>query len=360
MPKPKNSNEISLPNAPSSGIWSLVSTMRGTPEMVGAFVAHHLQTDALNIHVYLDEANPEVEAMLAPLAPRVITTVCDAAYWAGTRHGEKPGLIISRQVFNAEHARARSAAGWLVHIDSDEFLQDKGHAGTTLLSAELAAIPGIVHWARLSHLERVFERDTNPVSIFDGVFRRRIDDPEVSTEIYGTGSAFLRFGYSGPFVGKIAIRVNSPIRMRLHSASWPGQRGIVGDRMRPPFVVVAGTQILHFDGWTPLQWIAKLFRRIDDDRVNSGHSGRQAQLHFMNDAISLAEQLSLFQMIQTLPRDKIDRLLQIGLMTDRPFDPRPAIAKAFPDRQFSFSIVDFDAGLRRNDPDFFLRHGLTE
>jgi hypothetical protein len=334
--------------------------MRGTPEMVGAFVAHHLQTDALNIHVYLDEANPEVEAMLAPLAPRVITTVCDAAYWAGTRHVARPGLIISRQVFNAEHARTRSVAGWLVHIDSDEFLQETGHEGAASLSAELAAIPGRVHWARLSHLERVFERDTQPVSIFDGVFRRRIDDAEVSDAIYGTGSSFLRSGFSGPFVGKIAIRVDSPIRMRLHSASWPGQRGIVGDRKRPPFVVLAGTQILHFDGWTPLQWIAKLLRRIDDDRLDSGHSGRQAQLHFMNDAKSVAERLSLFETIQTLPRDKIDRLLKAGLMVDRPFDPTPAIKEVFPDRQFSFSIADFDAGLRRNDPDFFIRHGLTE
>ena len=57
--------------------------MRGTPEMVGAFVARHLQTDALNIHVYLDEANAEVEAMLAAPAPRLITRVCDAVYWAG-------------------------------------------------------------------------------------------------------------------------------------------------------------------------------------------------------------------------------------------------------------------------------------
>jgi len=360
MSKSENSYEIKLRMAPSSGTWSIVSTMRGTPEMVGAFVAHHLQTDALNIHVYLDEANPEVEAMLAPLAPRVITTVCDAAYWADTRHGIRPSLIIARQLFNAGVARNTTSAGWLVHIDSDEFLQETGHEGTTSLGAELAAIPGDVHWVRLSHLERVFERDTQPVSIFDGVFRRRVEDPKVSKEIYGAGSRFLGFGYSGYSSGKIAIRVNSRILMRLHGASWPGQKGEVPDAERPPFVVLAGTQLVHFDGWTPLQWIAKLLRRVDTNRVDSGHKGRRAQLHFMNDATSVAEQLSLFQMVQTLPRDKIDQLLQAGLMTDRPFDPRPAIDAVFPDWQFSFSIADFDAGLRRNDPDFFLRHALTE
>jgi hypothetical protein len=334
--------------------------MRGTPEMVGAFVAHHLQTDALNIHVYLDEANPEVEAMLAPLAPRVITKVCDAAYWAGTRYGKRHDLIIARQLFNAADARNTSAAGWLVHIDSDEFLLQNGEEGAASLSAELAAVPGNIHWARLTHLERVFERNTQPLSIFDGVFRRRIDKREVAKEIYGAGSSFLRFGYSGYASGKVAIRVNSRIRMRLHGASWPGQKGEVPDGERPPFVVLEGTQLAHFDGWTPLQWIAKLLRRVDTNRVNSGHKGRRAQLHFMNDATSVAQRLSLFEMIQTLPRDKIDQLLEAGLMTDRPFDPRPAIAKVFPDRQFSFSIADFDAGLRRNDPDFFVRHGLTE
>lgn len=360
MPEPKNPYEIELSRAPSSGTWSIVSTMRGSPEMVGAFVAHHLQTEALSLHIYLDEANPEVEAMLAPLAPRVITTLCDAAYWADSRRRTRPPLIIARQLFNAENARKMTAAGWLVHIDSDEFLQETGHEGTTSLGTELAAVPGDIHWVRLSHLERVFERYTQPVSIFDGVFRGRIEDRKVSTEIYGDGSKFLGLGYSGYSSGKIAIRASSKIVMRLHGASWPGQKGQVTDSLRPPFVVVAGTKLLHFDGWTPLQWIAKLLRRLDDDRIDSGHPGRQAQLRFVNDATSVAERLSLFDMIQTLPRDKIDQLLQAGLMTDRPFDPGPAVAAVFPDRQFSFSIVDFDAGLRRNDPDFFLRHGLGE
>ncbi|MEI6099242.1 MAG: glycosyltransferase family 2 protein [Alphaproteobacteria bacterium] len=359
MLESKNTHEIRLPSVASSGKWSIVSTMRSTPELVAAFVAHHMQTEALGIHIYLDEADPEVEALLAPLAPRVITRVCDAAYWAGTPFGKRPDLIVRRQVFNAGDARKTTEAGWLVHIDSDEFLQQTEQDGATTLGAELAAVPGDIHWARIGHLERVFERDTQPVSIFDGVFRRRIGNHEVVEEIYGVGSSFLRFGYSGYFVGKTATRVNSQVQMHLHGTLWPGQKGKVPDTERPPFVVLAGTQLLHFDGLTPLQWIAKLLRRVDNNRVDDGCKARRAQMHFMKDATSVAERLSLFELIQTLPRDKIEHLLKIGLMTDRPFDPSPAIAKVFPDRQFSFLIADFDAGLRRNDPDFFIRHGLT-
>lgn len=344
--------------AQPSGTWSIVSTMRGTPEIVAPFAAHHLGTDAMGIHIYLDEANPAVQAMLAPLAPRVTVTVCDVAYWAQSRFGKKPDVIITRQVFNAEHARKTTPAAWLVHIDSDEFLLPAA-AGQPDLATELAGVPPDRHWVRLTHMERVFVRDAARHSIFDGVFRRRIEDPEIVRDIYGQGSRFLRNGYSGYVRGKTAIRVNSPVRMRIHTGAWPGQSGEAPEAELPPFVVIGGTQVVHFDGWTPLQWTAKLLRRVDTNRIDSGHAGRRAQLHYMNDAPSLSRRLALFEMIQTLPQDKIDRLIGMGLLTDRPFDPRPAVAQTFPDRSFSFAIADFDAGLRQSDPDFFVRHGLT-
>jgi hypothetical protein len=345
-------------SAASSGTWSLVSTMRGTPDIVAPFVAHHLLSDAVVIHIYLDEANPAVEAMLAPLAPRVLVTVCDAAYWARSRFGKKPDVIIARQVFNAEHARQTTPGAWLVHIDSDEFLAPT-EPGAPDLASELVAVPGDMHWVRLTHMERVFVRDTEPQSIFDGVFRRRIADKALLQEIYGPGSRFLRQGYSGYTRGKIAMRVQSPLRIHIHTGTWRGQSGEAPEAELPPFVVIGGTQVVHLDGWTPLQWTAKLLRRVDTNRIDSGHPGRRAQLHYMNDAVSLSQRLALFEMIQTLPQDKIDRLLQMRLMTDRPFDPRPAVARTFPGRQFSFSIADFDAGLRNSDPDFFARYGLV-
>jgi hypothetical protein len=340
-----------------AGSWSVVSTMRGTPEIVAPFVAHHLATEALGVHVYLDEANPEVEAMLAPLAPRLAVTVCDAAYWAGTRFRTKPDVIIARQLFNAEHARKRTPAAWLVHIDSDEFLVP-AVTGAPSLAAELAGISPDRHWVRLTHRERVFVRDVPPQSIFDGVFRKRIEDAALVKEIYGPGHHFLRSGYSGYTRGKTATRVDAPVRMRIHTASWPHQSGEAPEAELPAFTVSTGTQVVHFDGWTPLQWTAKLLRRVDTNRIDSGHAGRRAQLHFMNDASSLAERLSLFEMIQTLPADRIAQLLQMGLMTDAPFDPRPAVAQAFPGRSLSFAIADFDAGLRQSDPAFYTRHGL--
>lgn len=349
-------------NAAPSGTWSIVSTMRGTPDIVAPFVAHHLQTAAMGIHIYLDEPQPDLMALLTPLAPRVTVTICDAAYWARSRFGKKPDVIIARQNFNAEHARKATPAGWLVHIDSDEFLvptEPDSEPDAPDLATELASVPGDVHWVRLTHMERVFVRNTKPLSIFDGVFRRRIEDKALVNDIYGPGSRFLRSGYSGYRRGKIAMRVQSPLRMRIHTGTWPGQSGEAPEAELPPFVVIRGTQILHFDGWTPLQWTAKLLRRVDTNRVDSGHPGRRTQLHFMNDATSLSQRLALFEMIQTLPADKIDRLLRMRLLTDRPFDPRPAVARIFPDRQFSFSIADFDTGLRNSDPDFFARYGLV-
>lgn len=340
--------------------WSIVSTMRGTAQEIAPFVAHHLQTDALVLHIYLDEANPEVEAMLAPLAPRVRLTVCTAAYWQATRYRERPASIIRRQIHNGDHARRKTRADWLVHIDSDEFLQQETGDAHPSLSTELSAVPRGIDWARIRHRERVFLRGTERLSVFDGMFRSRITDPAILTECYGADSSFLVEGFSGYTRGKTAIRVKSPVHMRLHVGAYKGQGGESPEHTLPPFMVLQGTSLLHFDGWTPLQWTAKLLRRVETNRIDSGHRGRRRQLHFMHDNKDLKKRLGLFERIQTLPADKADWLAGQGLLHRTPFDPCPALAAVFPGHHFAFGINAYDGILRQSDPDFFRRYDLLE
>lgn len=344
------------------GSYAIVCTMRGTPEQVAPFVAHHLEGPATGIHLYLDAADPVLEALFAPLAPRLKVTVCDAAYWAaqdGKGKGRRPDGIVRRQTANAEHARRQTDADWLVHIDSDEFLVP-AHPGAPDLRAELAALPAGIAWVRLAPHERVFPTAAGaPQTIFDGAFRSRLPDADLVAQVYGDSDGFLSSGLSGHTRGKTAIRVDHPVRSRLHDAVWPWQEGSKpAEADLPPFVVSQAARMLHFDGWTALQWTAKLLNRIDGGKGDSGHPGRRRQLAFMADARDAGARMDLFRRIMQLDDRQAALLAGAGALDTTPFDPRPAVARVFPGRAFGFDVAGFDAALRRADPGFFTRHDL--
>lgn len=250
--------------------WSIVSTMHGVPETVLPCIAHHLQTDAEFIFVYLDHPNPVLEGALAR-HPRCVVRVCDDNYWSKRPKG-RPPILKKRQVINLRHALRNSNSDWLVHIDSDEFLVATDPRSVFSLSAELAKVPKSHDWARISPAERVLPPGQDQTSIFDGVFRMP-GDQSVIKSAYGEWSRFLANGMTGHRKGKIAIRRQTKLLPRIHELHWP----IKGEDSRdqpvqsselPPFTKIVETKLLHFEGWTALQWAAKLLRFVDDNKLN--------------------------------------------------------------------------------------------
>lgn len=350
--------------------WSIVSTMRGTPDVIAPFVAHHLASPARAVHIYLDEADADLQAMLAPLTtgpaptsrPRLTVTVCDDAWWARHPGRIKPYKVFDRQLWNAEAARKGSDADWIVHIDSDEFLVPTGPDAPTLsdeLATELAAVPAGIDWVRIPNLERMLWDGRAQETIFDGAFRARITDPATERAAYGHDSRFLKDGFSGYVRGKTAIRRRSALKMRLHDANWPGKTGRNQAGEVPPFQTLTGVQVLHIDGWTALHWTGKLLRRLETGLGDSGHRGRQAQLAYMTAATTPAARTALFDRLQRLTPARAAVLRGAGLLVETAFDPGPALAATFPGRVFAHQAVRFDAGLIAGDPDFHRRHGLV-
>ena len=339
--------------------WSVVVTLKGPPEMAVPFVAHHLDSAAVRVHVYLDAPDPALEALLAA-HPRCMVKVCDAAYWHDKRpHKGRPDVIVARQITNAEDARALSEADWIVHLDSDEFLYE-----AVPLADELAAVPADIDWLRLQNVERVFAPNASPETIFDGVYRSPLKGPRQVSRIWGEDGRFLRDGFSAYVVGKIAIRRHSPLRMRLHTARWPegdappGTGDGKGKGNLPPFRLAEGVKVRHLNGWTPLQWISKLMLLVDTGRTDNGHDGRQAQIAYVRETPDPGLRAGLYDRIHRLDAGRARALRKAEALHDMPLDPRPAIARHFPQSAFSYRVADFDALQRAGDPDFYLRHGI--
>jgi hypothetical protein len=332
--------------------WSVVVTLKGPAEMAVPFVAHHLETAALCVHVYLDAPDPALESLLAA-HPRCQVTVCDDAYWQARRPRKgRPGVIVARQIVNAEDARARSDADWIVHLDSDEFLHE-----AVPLGAELAAVPADMDWLRLQNVERVFAPGVTAQTIFDGVWRSPLRGPRQAARIWGDDARFLRDGFSAYLVGKIAIRRTSPLHMRLHTARWPDSAAQPDGKL-PPFRVARDVHVRHLNGWTPLQWSAKLMLLVETGRADNGHDGRQAQIAYVRDTADPALRAGLYDRLHRLDAGRAAALHKAGALHDMPLDPRPAIARHFPQIAFSYSLADFDARQRAANPDFYQRNGL--
>jgi hypothetical protein len=337
--------------------WSIACTMLGAPETVAPFVAHHLSLPVRAVHVFLDRLDADVAALFAQAGPRLQVTVCDDPWWA-RRRGGRPDKIFLRQYWNTEQARRVSDADWMVHIDSDEFLVP-AHDGAPPLAESLGRVPAEIGWARIPNLERVFLAGAARTTVFDGAFRRQIIDEALEKRLYGPDTPFLKNGFSAYVRGKFAIRTKSPLEVRQHEAAFPGTQGRNAPDQIPPFQVLSDQALLHIDGWTALHWTAKLIRRVEAGRAESGHRGRKAQIAYMQQAQDADTRRALFDRLQRLGPRRAAAMRDAGFLRETPFDPRPAIDTIFPGHAMSFAPDAFDARMVAADPAFFARNGLA-
>lgn len=322
--------------------WSLVVTLTGPAELALPFVAHHLETGAARIHVYLDRPDPALMAALAT-RPRCVAVLCDDAYWTARRGRRgRPDGLVARQLANAEHARAVSDSDWIVHLDSDEFLYEMRP-----LADVLAEVPPGTDWLHIPNVERVRLAGADAGTVFGGLFRSHVA-PRAAAEIWGPDAEFLRDGMAAYVRGKIGIRRTCALKMGLHAAAT----GTEGEAPPPPHAA-RGIAVRHVDGWTALHWTRKiqaLHDRAAQSGRKGGHRGRQAQIAWFGRTPDPAARLDLYRRLHVLDAGRAAALRAAGALHDMPLDPRPALARHFPQTVFSWLPADVDALIAAQPP----------
>lgn len=331
----------------ASASWGLVMTANEPQALVMANLGWHLGTGAAEIHVYFDDPD-DPAAALADTLPRVRAIRCDAAHWAEVAPAAKrPPSHRRRQVLNANHALARSAADWLIHLDADEFLLQSRPLGEELHVARDLDCEVFFPVA-----ERCFRRDAPVSSILDGVFRlstkglnRRGDGVNADAVIFGDDLPYLVDGLLGHSAGKCAVPRDAGYRIGIHWAY------LGGGKQRAERYASTAARLLHFDGLTALHWLAKLVRYADyDPRTLGIAEHRHAQIEaFQRAQGEPGGPAALHRDLKELPPERLARLRAFGLLDETPFDPLPAcraVLAVMPD----LSPARFDAELLRRAP----------
>ncbi|MDB5659238.1 MAG: hypothetical protein JWS10_1853 [Cypionkella sp.] len=313
--------------------WAVVTTADEPAALVATFAAHHLAQGAAAVHVFLDQPDPEAEAMLAHL-PACEVTVCDASYWAASKKRKRPEVHTARQIYNAQQVYAKTEAEWVLHCDADEFLLDGLAARKALAEAPDAAM-----YMRLLVAERAYPDGVVGADIFAGVFRYALRDySQTGPQVYGEMADFFHFGLTGHKAGKAFVRTGAALKMGLHAP-----------KDKPPHKVIQTTRLLHFDGLTKLHFTLKLLRRAHEPlhKTNDRHGvARSTQFSSLREAISdVPLRETLVSVLKSLDREQIAQLRDLGSLDEAGFDPRTILAAAglCPD----LSVEAFDVALRQ-------------
>lgn len=320
--------------------WGVVATLDEPAPLALAFAGWHLAQGAAGLHLFLDRADPCLQAALSAL-PFCHVTLCDADHWAGAR----PEAHTARQTHNANLALESCELDWLLHADADEFIPDGAW-----LSAMLAGLPEDALALRLTVLERVHIAGQAETSIFDGAFRRASGDyPDWGPVVHGRFAKFLENGLTGHAVGKTLMRPGTDLRFGIHFAKHRE-----GGAIAQAETQVMHHRLLHFDGLTRLHYARKLMARArEPDRPgrDSRHSpARRAQIRYARNKASDPREFGrLIDAVKTLNGEQFEALGEMGLAERLPFDPGPALARMGLD--LDLSPEHFDALLIDRDPE---------
>lgn len=332
----------------SGASWGIVMTVMEPRALLLSNLAWHLGTGAAEIHVYFDDPDDPVIAEVQALE-RVHVTRCDAEHWRHTAPiRKKPPTIRRRQALNANHALERCACEWLIHLDADEFLVQSRPLGH-----ELGYLSELDCEVAFSVAERVFVQGEPRHSFFDGVFRtttkglnRRRDGIDNDRVIHGDHRPLLLHGVLGHSAGKCAVPRGRDFEIGIH---W-SYRG--ADRQRAARYTSTSTQLLHFDGLTPLHWLSKMLRYAGyDPSVLSIADHRRAQIEVLLDIGDDPLQiLDFHREMKEFDAARIDRLRGFGLLREDRFDPEPTIRDVLGDVP-DLRPAPFDAMLLERYPE---------
>jgi hypothetical protein len=308
---------------------------------------------ASEVHLYLDRANPEAEAVLSKTAG-VRLTVCDENYWGKDGRKKRPDYHIGRQSFNANDHYRTCTTDWAVFCDVDEFV-----CPSRPLSDILAEVPQDIEFFRIPVAERVFQSGKAADSIFDGVFRLSLEDrEEVERQVYGWNAKYLFRGVLGHNLGKTIARTRRNLSLTPHFALPSGHPSSDRSFLEWPEYsrFIEGVYLAHLDAITPTQWLFKLMKKyvniaaVSPDptkiKMPALPKSRVAQINsaFRNrqDKHALAE----MKKVLVLDDKVVGLLRKFDGLADIHLDVVNHVARYFPDLDCAYSVEAFDSRLR--------------
>lgn len=299
--------------------WAITTTCRDVPAVVEAFVAHHLEAGAAEIHLFFDDPDDPSFERVAGLE-RVRAHRCDAAHWE--RRDGRPEDHRRRQTQNANQARRGSKAEWIGHIDIDEFVHAPGGLGTFL-----DTVPAAEDVVRLIPAERIFtEAPAHAGPVFEGAFKLPFRQrPRLREEFWGPKGRLFHGGFLGHAAGKVFVRTSARLHLSLHYA----RRG--GERM-PSFHAGPEARLLHYFPFGFDAWLEKFERRLDkpDYLARIGERDR-AKFELLAAARARGDEAvwELFLDLFLFGPARIARLKRAGLLLEPEIDLPAAAARLF-------------------------------
>ncbi|MEM7519880.1 MAG: glycosyltransferase family 2 protein [Pseudomonadota bacterium] len=326
-----------------SARWAVTCTCREPTQLVMAYVGHYVALGASEVRLYLDQPQPDLQALLDQV-PQVITTLCDDAYWAASSAKARPKAIEYRQLINAFDAYHATQADWLGHFDADEFLHADVPVGDIL-----AAQPQELEFAVIEPRERAFVEGVAQAQLFDGVFRQPI--PHLwgkAAFLFGKAGRFLRQGVLAYPHGKSFMRTGRPLVPGIHTPRRPGTHR----RLKLRGHVAFRTRLLHFDGLTALHWSGKLLRaaaaggekHFQTEKSRDVHRAKQI-IRMRRRGANLPNAFDMHQMLKVVPADQLERLRILSVIEDYAIDPARDVAALGLDYRLDLSRAGFDKAL---------------
>ncbi|HWI44271.1 MAG TPA: glycosyltransferase family 2 protein [Nocardioides sp.] len=216
-----------------------VSTVKDTLANVQRFVAGNLAGGIDHMVVFLDAADPEVEAWLST-QEHVTHVVADEAWW-----GKRPAELNNRQRTLANLTKALftvvPGVDWLFHVDADEICQIDRDV--------IASVPKGHDAVRLAPLEAVSRKhwDGSPTW-----FKRLLDEQDLLLlEVLGViekptnGHLF-----HGHVEGKTAVRPSLDRWLTIH-------RTVDAKREEVPHFEAPGLRVLHYESYSGEDFVRK-------------------------------------------------------------------------------------------------------
>lgn len=243
--------------------WDIVATVKEPPEVIENFVAHHILMGVNRIWLFFDDPeDPSIERLGALEAVEAVR--CDADFWAD--RGGVPRTIERKQMRNARSAYEASSADWIIHIDSDEFVETDRPLGQIL-----AETTGPV--LRLSPYEMLhFVRSgqtAEPTHIFRGPLPHTQEGFAIAEAAYGPFDKVLRRGMLSHIAGKFFVRTGvEGMSLRIHVPEIDGVR--VGG------VTAEDARLLHLHGGDWDEWRQKMQMRLQKGAYTAKHDQRKS------------------------------------------------------------------------------------
>lgn len=239
--------------------WSIVATVRETPEVIRQFVAHHLIYGADAITLYFDDPEDPAIGEVSKL-DRVQAIPCDATHWNDAR----PSAHQARQKHNANLAYQNASTDWIIHIDADELL-----TATRAISTALTKTDPTTNVLRLTPAEAFANpRPSDTTTFRQPLFANR-RGRRIGLEAYGEEYPLLNQGLLSHVAGKFFVRTKiDGMSLSIHGPWLNGARQVGVDS--------EDMLLLHLHGGDEDDWLSKVRRRMESGVYQSAfHDDRK-------------------------------------------------------------------------------------